>query len=89
MGFTEDASQTLAEFAAAVSPNFPLGYCPREAALEVVQGNPADRRELPHLVFLNRRGAIVAQYRGSSDFLQYDQDREQNIRTLAEKLLAP
>ena len=70
-----------------VKPAYPIGYCSRAQAIAFVEGDSKDRRTLPQLVFIDRAGRVVAQYKGSSDFLQYDQDREKNIRDLAAKLL--
>jgi hypothetical protein len=41
---------------------------------------------VPHLVFLNRRGIIQADYPGESDFMK---DPATNIRAELEKLLKP
>lgn len=71
-----------------MKPLYPLGVCSRDAAIAFVEGNPKDRRTLPQLVFLDRQGQVVAKYKGSSDFLQYDQDREQNIRAKLAELLS-
>ena len=79
--------QGLEAYVAEVKPNYAVGSSSREQALAFVEGNARDRRTLPQLLFIDRGGQIVAQYKGSSDFLQYDQDREKNIRELVTKLV--
>lgn len=85
--FSEDAIKELPGYLAEVKPTYPVGYCSRAQAIQFVEGDPKDRRTLPQLVFIDRAGRVVGQYRGSSDFLQYDQDREKNIRDLVGKLV--
>lgn len=89
MSFVEDASRVLPDYVAETKPAYPVGYTDRARAIAFVEGEARDRRTLPQLVFIDRAGRVVAQYKGSSDFLQYDQDREKNIRDLVAKLLAP
>ena len=79
----------LASYVAEVKPAYPIGYVSREAAVAFVEGDARDRRTLPVLAFIDRAGRVVAQYKGSSDFLQYDQDREKNIREAVGKLVGP
>ena len=86
--FNEDAEK-LSSYAAEVKPAYTLGFTSRAQAVQCVEGDAKDRRSLPQLVFIDRTGRVVAQYKGSSDFLQYDQDREENIRGMAAKLIAP
>jgi hypothetical protein len=69
-----------------VKPAYPIGYTTHAQAIALVEGDAKDRRTLPQLLFIDRAGRLVAQYKGSSDFLQYDQDREKNIRDLVAKL---
>jgi hypothetical protein len=85
--YSEDAVKELPGYLADVKPAYPVGYCTRAAAISFVDGDPKDRRTLPQLVFIDRAGRVVAQYKGSSDFLQYDQDREKNVRELVGKLI--
>ncbi len=87
--YSDDAVKELPGYIAEVKPAYPVGYCSREAAVKMVDGDAKDRRSLPQLMFIDRAGRVVAQYKGSSDFLQYDQDREKNVRDLVTKLVAP
>ena len=82
----EDAP--LDSFENAVHPKYRVAKCTRDEAMAFVEGNPKDRRTLPQMVFIDKKGRIAAQHRGGSDFLQYDQDREANISGLVKKLLA-
>ena len=86
--YSEDALKELPAYMAEVKPAYTVGYCSRASAVAFVEGDPKDRRTLPQLVFIDRAGRVVAQYKGSSDFLQYDQDREKNIRDLVLKLVS-
>ena len=88
VSFVEDAARVLPAYVAEVKPGYPVGYVSRAAAVAFVEGDARDRRTLPQLVFIDRAGRVVGQYKGSSDFLQYDQDREKNIRELVAKLVA-
>ena len=87
VNFQEDAINDLPGYVADVKPTYPIGYTSRAQAVAFVEGDAKDRRTLPQLVFIDRAGRVVAQYKGSSDFLQYDQDREKNIRDLVAKLI--
>ena len=89
LGISFSDAGTLPAYMAEVKPTYPIGYVGREQAVVFVEGDARDRRTLPQLVFIDRAGRVVAQYKGSSDFLQYDQDREKNIRELVSKLIAP
>jgi hypothetical protein len=84
--YVEDALKQLPGYIAEVKPTYPIGYTNQAQAIAFVEGDARDRRTLPQLVFIDRAGRVVAQYKGSSDFLQYDQDREKNIRELVAKL---
>jgi len=86
ISFEEDAVHTLSGYVSEVKPAYPVGYTSRVQAVAFVEGDAKDRRTLPQLVFIDRAGRVVAQYKGSSDFLQYDQDRENNIRELVTKM---
>lgn len=89
VSFSDDAVRSLPPYIADVKPAYPIGYVSRAQAVAFVEGDAKDRRTLPQLVFIDRAGRVVAQYKGSSDFLQYDQEREKNIRELVGKLIAP
>ena len=84
--FNDDAKQTIAEFLQQLQPPFPVGLTNRAAAMAYLQRTILDTRPLyvPHMVFLDRRGMIQADYPGESDFFK---DPATNIRAELEKLL--
>jgi hypothetical protein len=84
--FNDDAKQTIAEFLQQLQPPFPVGWTNRAAAMAYLQRTILDTRPLyvPHMVFLDRRGMIQADYPGESDFFK---DPATNIRAELEKLL--
>jgi|SRR5271157_943263 len=84
--FNDDAQPTIAEFLQNLQPPFPVGWTPRAAAMAYLQRTVLDTRPLyvPHMVFLDRRGIIQADYPGESDFMK---DPATNIRAELEKLL--
>jgi thiol-disulfide isomerase/thioredoxin len=86
--FNDDAKQTIAEFVQQFQPPFPVGWTSRAAAMAYLQRTILDTRPLyvPHMVFLDRRGIIQADYPGESDFMK---DPATNIRAELEKLLKP
>ena len=84
--FNDDAKQTMAEFLQQLQPPFPVGWTNRAAAMAYLQRSILDTRPLyvPHMVFLDRRGIIQADYPGESGFFK---DPAANIRAELEKLL--
>jgi thiol-disulfide isomerase/thioredoxin len=84
--FNDDAKQTMGEFVQQFQPPFPVGWTSRAAAMAYLQRTILDTRPLyvPHMVFLDRRGIIQADYPGESDFMK---DPATNIRAELEKLL--
>jgi AhpC/TSA family len=86
--FNDDAKQTMAEFLQQFQPPFPVGWTSRATAMAYLQRSILDTRPLyvPHMVFLDRRGIIQADYPGESDFMK---DPATNIRAELEKLLKP
>jgi hypothetical protein len=68
-------------------PNFPVGTADAPASLEYLQW-PKDKIPLvPLMVFIDRKGMIRAQYSGH-DAKFFDDQQDQHIREVAEKLLA-
>ena len=86
--FNDDAKQTMAEFLQQFQPPFPVGWTNRAAAMAYLQRTILDTRPLyvPHMVFLDRRGIIQADYAGESDFFK---DPATSVRAELEKLLKP
>ena len=86
--FNDDAKQTLPGFLQQFQPLFPVGWTSHAAVLAYLQRTILDTRPLyvPHMVFLDRRGIIQADYAGESDFFK---DQPTNVRAELEKLLKP
>jgi thiol-disulfide isomerase/thioredoxin len=86
--FNDDAQQTIAGFLQQFQPPFPVGWTSHAAVMSYLQRTILDTRPLyvPHMVFLDRRGIIQADYPGESDFMK---DPATNIRAELEKLLKP
>jgi thiol-disulfide isomerase/thioredoxin len=84
--FNDDAKQTMAGFIQQLQPPFPVGWTNRAVVMSYLQRTILDTRPLyvPHMVFLDRRGMIQADYAGESDFFK---DPATNIRAELEKLL--
>jgi len=68
-------------------PPFPVGTAGGEAALKYLQWPPDQRPLVPLMVFIDRQGVIRAQYSGQDEKF-FDDQQNQHIRELAEKLLA-
>jgi thiol-disulfide isomerase/thioredoxin len=86
--FNDDAQPNMAAFLQQFQPPFPVGWTSRAAAMAYLQRSILDTKPLyvPHMVFLDRRGIIRADYPGESDFFK---DPATNIRAELEKLLKP
>jgi thiol-disulfide isomerase/thioredoxin len=84
--FNDDAKQNIGEFLKQFQPPFPVGWINRAAAMAYLQRSVLDTKPLyvPHMVFLDGRGIIRADYPGESDFFK---DPAANIRAELEKLL--
>ncbi len=84
--FNDGAQAGLADFQQHFGPAFPLGWNTRAAVLSYLQYNLLDPRPLyvPHMVFIDRRGAIQADYPGEDVFFR---DANANIRAELDKLL--
>jgi peroxiredoxin len=84
--FNDGAQAGLAEFQQRFEPAFPMGWNTRAAVLSYLQYNLLDPRPLytPHMVFIDRRGAIQADIPGEDVFFR---DANANIRAELEKLL--
>jgi thiol-disulfide isomerase/thioredoxin len=84
--FNDEARQSMAEFVQQFQPPFPVGWASRAAVMGYLQRSILDTRPMyvPHMVFLDRRGIIRADYPGEGDFFK---DPATNIRAELEKLL--
>jgi hypothetical protein len=86
--FNDLASQQLPAFIQQFPPSFPVGWSTRAAVMAYLRISLMDPHPLyvPHLVFLDRRGVIRAEYPGESEFFK---DAAKNVRAELEKLLTP
>jgi hypothetical protein len=84
--FNDGARADLAEFQQRFAPQFPVGWNTRAAVMSYLQYNLLDPRPLyvPHMVFLDRAGAIRADYPGEDVFFR---DPNTNIRAELDTLL--
>ncbi|MBV8730598.1 MAG: TlpA family protein disulfide reductase [Acidobacteriia bacterium] len=69
--FNDGAQQALPQFIQQFQPNFPIGYCSREAVLNYLSYPVLEPLYVPHMVFLDKRGIVRGDYRGESDFLSH------------------
>jgi thiol-disulfide isomerase/thioredoxin len=86
--FDPEAKLTMKAFLDQFHPPFPVGWTNEAAVRAYLQISYIDPRPLyvPHLVLLDRAGAIRGDYRGESDFFAKP---EASIRAELEKLLGP
>ncbi len=84
--FNDGARAGLAEFQQRFDPPFPLGWNTRAAVMSYLQYNLLDPRPLyvPHMVFIDRGGAIRADYPGEDVFFR---DPNASIRAELDRLL--
>lgn len=83
---TEDmASTAVPDFIKRFQPPFPVGYNSRDQVLEYLQHPSMLKLMMPQLVFVDREGAIRAQYSGDDKF--FGSDEEKNMRERIEALL--
>jgi len=83
--FNDDAEGALPMFVARFRPAYPVGWSNQvEVRTYLNVGLMDGHFMVPHMVFLDRRGIIQADYPGESDFMK---DPATNIRAELEKLL--
>ena len=68
-------------------PNFPVGTANGDAALKYLEWPPEQRPLVPLMMFIDRNGMVRAQYSGSDEKF-FDDQQDQHIREVADKLLA-
>ena len=79
------AAMAVPDFIKRFQPNFPVGYNNRQQTIEYLQLNVDMRMMMPQLVFVDREGAIRAQYSGDDPF--FGPRQEANLRAKIEELL--
>jgi peroxiredoxin len=80
------ANMKVADFIKSFHPSFPVGFNERDPVLEFLQHPAMFKLMMPQLVFIDRKGAIRAQYAGDDKFFK-DEDQEKNIRDEIDTLL--
>ena len=69
--FNDGAQQLLPLFIQQFQPNFPVGFCSREAVLNYLSYPVLQPLYVPHMVFLDRRGIVRGDYLGESEFMSH------------------
>jgi thiol-disulfide isomerase/thioredoxin len=69
--FNDQAQQLLPQFIQQFQPNFPVGYCSRQAVLTYLSYPVLQPLYVPHMVFLDKRGIVRGDYLGESDFMSH------------------
>ena len=82
----DNAKADVPGFIRQFRPAFPVGWSPRDSAVEYLQQPPDKGMRMPNLVFVDRGGTIRAQYTGDQPFLG-GADEESNLRGEIDKLL--
>jgi thiol-disulfide isomerase/thioredoxin len=84
--FNDAALQTLPGFIQTFQPAFPVGRADRGPVTEYLSWSAVKTLYVPHMVFLDRKGVVRADYPGESDFMK---DPEGNVRKQLDELLKP
>jgi peroxiredoxin len=82
--FNDGAQQLLPQFIQQFQPNFPVGFCGREAVLNYLSYPVLQPLYVPHMVFLDRRGIVRGDYLGESEFMSHP---DVNIPVALDELL--
>jgi len=69
--FNDGAQQLLPQFIQQFQPNFPVGFCSRDAVLNYLSYPVLQPLYVPHMVFLDRRGVVRGDYLGESEFMTH------------------
>ena len=84
--FNDASPQTLPGFIQKFQPAFPVGRADRGPVTEYLSWSALKPLYVPHMVFLDRKGVVRADYPGESDFMK---DPEGNVRKQLDGLLKP
>lgn len=77
----EDRADALPLFVQRARPSYPIGLIAQKNAAAFLS-LPPDELLLPHLVVVDPRGRIVAQYEATDAFFANPAKEEENIRSL-------
>jgi cytochrome oxidase Cu insertion factor (SCO1/SenC/PrrC family) len=84
----EGAAAFVPGFIQQFGPTFPVGYNQFPSAQAFMQHSPMKIMHMPGLVFIDRKGTIVAQYEGSDKGME-EGVQEKTLRAEIEKILKP
>lgn len=84
--FNDAAPNTLPGFIQRFQPAFPVGYANRGPVTNYLSWSLLRPLYVPHMVFLDGRGIVRADYPGESDFMK---DPATNVRKELNELLKP
>jgi hypothetical protein len=84
----QGAEAFVPRFIKTYNPPFPVGFNDYTTAQEFMQHSPMLIMHMPGLVFIDRKGDIVAQYEGDDPDMT-EGVQEKNLRAKIEQLLKP
>lgn len=79
------AKMALPDFIKRFQPSFPVGFNNRDSVLDYLQHPVMYKLMMPQVVFVDRQGAIRAQYAGDDPY--FGAGQEKNLRATIESLL--
>src|SRR5262249_53765281 len=80
------AKQNVPGFIGKFQPTFPVGYGPRDSVYEYLQHPSMLILHMPAVVFIDKRGNILAQFEGDAPFFA-DASQGKNFRDTMEKMV--
>ena len=81
----EMAGMLVPDFIKQFKPSFPVGFSRYDSVVQYLQHDPMFKLYAPQLVFIDRQGAIRAQYEGGDKF--FVQDQEKHLHEQVDTLL--
>ncbi len=84
LAFDDETGALSARFAKEFNATYPIAPLSRDKAFELAQLSPMLRHSVPILIFIDRSGAIRAQFKGDAPFFT---DEEANLRQMISSLL--
>jgi thiol-disulfide isomerase/thioredoxin len=83
----DDVKKALRDFTRNFNPNFPVGYCKRDPALNFMQHLTMVPARMPLIAFIDREGVIRAQYEGFEPFFE-EEKLDANMRAKVKELVS-
>jgi peroxiredoxin len=81
------SSMKVPDFIKQFQPGFPVGFNEHNAAIEYLEHPAMFRLMMPQLVFIDRKGTILAQHAGDEEAFFSEATQEKNLRETIEGLL--